>query len=309
MLMALALGGLLTAGGLLFLAIQGWRPGPQPVSDGPILVLATRAAEIIPGGDLPPVFWTLVDPATGESTEPESMGLDVNLTRIKDAHVCWAADASAMGFLSGGTAKVVDDRPERVIADYDERQLASCSLSPDGERLALVSNGRLTLSEPGHGSMAPFEPVGPDVPVASVTWAPSGGLMAIATQPETGDHRLIVVGADTEPREIASEPTPIRSVAWSPDGSTIAYVADDVEMGQSTVIVVSAEGDERRPLFEGFYPSGISWAPTSRYLAIVYFDEGPMENLWVIDVDRGERHLIKRNVRGAPMWFGPLQDP
>jgi Tol biopolymer transport system component len=161
-----------------------------------------------------------------------------------------------------GVIAYVNSFPQATIytAGYDGQALVtgeSPAWSPDGSRLAFVTQGELILANTD-GSQ-PKSLAHGDHPA----WSPDGSRIAFDY---AGQVRIVNVdGSDEKALAPGAEPT------WAPEGRRVALVRG------STIYVVEVDSLAERPLLEGSHPA---WSPVADRIA---FDRGT--DIYFVDSD------------------------
>ena len=175
--------------------------------------------------------------------------------------------------------------------------------SPDGERIVFRSSrdggGLFVMGRTGEAvRRVTREGFNPD-------WSPDGKQLAYTTsrtefRPQNAEQRgsVVVVSIDGgDAREIYEGGMMPR---WSPDGSRIAFAGriEGVTDGSSNIVIVSASGDEPRPITQdNFLNWNPAWAPDGSALFFVS-NRGGSPNIWRVPVDertgeaRGEPEAV-----------------
>lgn len=153
---------------------------------------------------------------------------------------------------------------------FHEREDASPSWSPDGTRIAFVSNrnGRLEIY--------------------------------VMNADGTGVSRLT---RNLESRGDAYKP------AWSPDGSRIAYIGDDGDdgaVGQVRVMNVDGSGDTAITAFRSFTPWGPDWAPDGSRIVFEGNDDQDVGHLYTVAPDGNDLQVLPNT---DDKFVGPAFSP
>jgi Tol biopolymer transport system component len=193
------------------------------------------------------------------------------------------------------------DRQIRSCVPVEECDWFDIDWSPDGSRLAYVSNGRIYIvNRDGSGRrQLRTATIGPD---SSPSWSPDGRRIAFATRPKAHDlASVFVIRSDGGHRVLltrgASEP------AWSPDGTSIAIASRC-----RGIKLITPAGRDVTPGVGACRKIGVSgipvWSPDGRRIAIVGHRGSPVAaraGIYVMDAS-GEHLLLvtgETNARGV----------
>lgn len=145
----------------------------------------------------------------------------------------------------GGQAKRVTENPA------NDQQPA---LSPDGKRIAFISNRKLDPTDYGNyhvyvadldsgetrqvtrGEERHYDPI----------FSPDGRWLAFRRG--VGGRYLVVVPADGGPERIVAEDIYLADITWSPDSKWLAYSADDIQASRNVFLVPFDPGRSGKPV-------------------------------------------------------------
>ena len=129
---------------------------------------------------------------------------------------------------------------------------------------------------------------------------PAGKIVFVRPDPDTGIHRVFVVGAHGNGLHRSSLPS---APTFSPDGRRLVYAVSD--RGYERLVVADAHGRARRqilpanPPWNSLYPS---WSPDSRVLAYTRARDVDLAQVGVVNVDGGGRRILARAWSLQPAW-------
>jgi len=128
--------------------------------------------------------------------------------------------------------------------------------SPDGNTIALVDNGSITVFDLASGQARALTSGPSDT---SPAWSPDGQWIAFGR-----DNRVLTMrrdGSDVHPMVVLDPGDQVAALAWAPDGSALALVTGEallrVDLDTDDVDVLEAQGVSGRP----------SWSPDATRLA------------------------------------------
>ncbi len=173
--------------------------------------------------------------------------------------------------------------------------------SPDGERVAVVTNGSVVVaavsgrgSEVLHGGGSPW----------LVDWSSAADMITFSdergiwvTDPDTGAERLAV-----------GLPGLAQSLEWSPDGTKLAYVdratlpafVHDVRTGETREVLLPPDGQQA---------VAVTWSPAGDSLLITVaegWDTIDMTaSLWIVSADGARNQLLAQPAAYEPHWSHP----
>jgi len=204
-------------------------------------------------------------------------------------------DVWVYNLTTGANVNLTPDTPEAILSEY--------SWSPDGTRIAFISNrsgcfDTYVMPAPpvdpavaasaaprvmqGEASIAYSSPL----PDRSVRWSPDGRRLAIACGTSGQDWETFIVPVEVgKSHGIAQAGASVhaRQPCWSPDGGRVAFSGNpgqyfDIgiyDLGSDGIAwVTEGEGDKKNP----------AWSPDGRRLAYVV-SQGPVAKLAVLDLE------------------------
>jgi Tol biopolymer transport system component len=139
------------------------------------------------------------------------------------------------------------------------------------------------------------------------SWSPDGSQIAFVSdrdgrQPGSESHQdVYVMNADgSNVRRLTDARGRDICPAWSPDGSTIAFVSDREQVGQTITYLMNPDGSNQRRLRAG--GSGCAkWSPDGSRLLFGYSEPGGSRIATIRPDGTGET-LIASGQVGGPVW-------
>jgi Tol biopolymer transport system component len=138
--------------------------------------------------------------------------------------------------------------------------------SPDGQRIAVIDDGKVIVLTSQGEKLREFEIPDPDFPDGpTLAWSPDGSELAVATDLPGGksdflepSQLLVIPVAGGERTVLVEAEHGITRVRWSPDGKTLAYRLENVETVQGELWTVARAGGAPERQRQGL--SGFAWA-------------------------------------------------
>ncbi len=141
----------------------------------------------------------------------------------------------------------------RQVTDDDAARDQDVSYSPDGKRIAFVSDksGReeiYTVAADGAGEVIKVTDL--DSLKPSYLWSPDSKSIAFTTS----DGKLYTVSAEGKDLKelLTSKYGGVTRPAWSPDGKWLAYGRNDVSRSSDIYLLPAAGGEEKKVTFDSF---------------------------------------------------------
>ena len=221
--------------------------------------------------------------------------------------------------LDGGTATL-------VCRLADERNIAQFDLHPDGKRIALLSRPALsseqkkakdkgfdakvyeetvkaqqiTIIQPGGNGECEGEALDIDGHISAVGFSPDGNrlMTVVAPTPLVDDslmqRRMRVLSLEGAELTRIDNLGKLGQWAWSPQGNNIGFigVSDFNDPGQGRLKVANSANGKFRTLFEGIegHFQRMVWASDTSLYAL--FHIGVESELWLVNIDSGERQKV-----------------
>lgn len=198
------------------------------------------------------------------------------------------------------------------------RNLLAFAASPDGERVAVVSEADIGVGGQANEEFAVVAADGTPVlrtlipsvgsareTVRSIAWTADGRAVAMAR----ADGSITLVGDDGTMRLLVP-PQPGHApgaLAWSPSGRTLAYLDPTGASAPASLHAVSIEGGADRVLVRGSARGAVlaaAWLPDGGSLAFVLSTTGMVEgsgDIFTIDPDGGAPTLLVSASQFAPV--------
>ena len=204
---------------------------------------------------------------------------DANITTVGSAErelIEWAWSPDGTRLVA---ARGVTTLPSRIVVlDEGGTELADLGIgasptwSPDGERLAWIGDGGLTVTD---DELTPSTVDIGELSNGAPYWSPDGTRFAVVANEDPGaidaPVSLFVVPVSGGEAVRLTEPGYVNGITWSPDGSTLGYTTVDLSgESPSRAFFMPAGGGEPRPLLDGsavLFPP--IWSPAGDAVALV----------------------------------------
>ncbi|MFZ0547090.1 MAG: hypothetical protein WAM60_16715 [Candidatus Promineifilaceae bacterium] len=241
----------------------------------------------------------LLDVATGESR---------NLTESSGrVHCCpqwWPARPDTIIFGSwpdqnfaqstGQLSAVQTDGSNYTVLDENQSN-ASPAPSPDGRYIAYDRSGQAWIYDWETGESTQFNPADYGLEnvlaIAGPSWSPDANRLAWTISENNPDWHIAVAVFDLSagtaelfhPYQNLGRDGWFPGPAWHPDGDWLAFAAEDVNLDQNGVWVVSTLTGEETFIGQGQNPI---WSPDGRWLTYVEYEtrDNPLPRTWLVEV-------------------------
>jgi TolB protein len=185
--------------------------------------------------------------------------------------------------------------------------------SPDGARIAFVSNGLYVMNADGSNQT---QIVADQGDISGPAWSPDGARIVFAADRGVGDHAIHVVNVDGLGLQQLTSVAVTDAVdeiapAWSPDGARIAFVRYVNGYGKSPVDIytMNADGSGEQQITTGGNNYSPAWSPDGSKLVFRHKDpnagagESPVSGLYVMNTDGSNRQQLTNAAGvGSPVW-------
>lgn len=182
--------------------------------------------------------------------------------------------------------------------------------SPDGTRLALVSNktGRNRIWTMRSDGSDPRVLVADEGSESSPRWSPDGRRVAFIRGQDGQSDIWVVDASGGVPHRITNDAGGERALRWAPDGTRIAFISDRAK-SQDVYVVTLATGKvdqvtrQTNPWDEFRWEP--CWSPDGRAIAYVSNRSEPYaDDLWLADLDanRSRKLTADLHVMSTPIW-------
>jgi Tol biopolymer transport system component len=194
-------------------------------------------------------------------------------------------DGHVIGKLHNGEVSELWSAPRTRVTDGP-------AISPDGERIAFTAESsdgtRLYLLDKGGSARA----IAAGLQVRGApAWSPDGRFLAVAAMGQGGSARLYKLSPDDAPPVELTAEYALNPV-WSNDGSFLVFSGEDLGPGFS-LRAINADGSPRAlpEITLSRAARRVIFHP-QRNALIVLLGEMRFGNLWLIDLDTGERRAL-----------------
>ena len=200
--------------------------------------------------------------------------------------------------------------PHKPGGFFSEELIGSPTWSPDGRRIAFVSNRRKGLDFEiylinADGSGLRNLTKGRGGSDSLPAWSPDGRKIAFVgwRDLEMGLH---VMNADgSHERQLIKAGPQVPSLAWSPDGRKVLFEQFDKNGPRSDLYVINANGGglrnlTRNPAIEEYDPA---WSPDGRKIAFARWPKAPaLRGIYLMKADGSGLRRLTRSYDLNPAW-------
>ena len=179
--------------------------------------------------------------------------------------------------------------------------------SPDGERIAFVSNSDIYVMDANGEHRRKLTNNRHDG--SSPSWSPDGKRIAfVSSRDDWKTSDIYVMNADGKKiQNLTNDPWRNSVPAWSPDGKRIAFTSQrGNDWRDIDIYVIHINGGKIQNLTKSFHGSGWapSWSPDGKHIAFVSAAQGATIDIYVMNVgDRNPQQLTNdRHLDNDPSW-------
>jgi tricorn protease len=236
-------------------------------------------------------------------------GWDVRGTSLHGGRIAYQLGADLRLFdVASGQDRVI---PITLPSDFDQLRekwvqnpleyVTSAHVHPRGDAVVLTARGRVFVAPATQGRLV--RAVRKDsVRFRDVVFMPDGKTL-LGLSDETGELEFVTIPANGvgPDRRLTNDGTILRFTGTpSPDGKWIAYNDNNADLW----ILEVATARQRKVSQLREFAGDVAWSPDSRWLAYVEVALNTFAQLWLYDVERGERTAVTtdRANSGSPAW-------
>lgn len=174
-------------------------------------------------------------------------------------------------------------------------------LSPDGTQVAYIRTNALRVMNIDGSNDHQVGVADPNF-LHDPEWSPDG--TQIAYSYNNGDIFIADVASGVARNFTDQSANNETSPSWSPDGTELAYSTT------TGVEVTALDGTNRRALVTGLYEVwDVAWSPDGSQIAFIADIDGSGEQVWMMNADGTDRHLVHERVFGTTLDWQPLPAP
>lgn len=194
------------------------------------------------------------------------------------------------------------------------RQYPGVALSTDGEEIFYIvdTSGQLNVWRQSVNGGWPYQlTLFDDWAARSLSVSPDGNRLAVAADKDGAERFQIFLvpvtgGAEEQITDRMDVQYLIGPSAFSPDGQRLLFAGNETDPTQNDVVVADLRTGERKVVATGLgMATGANWSPDGRSVLVYQHVSNTDSNIYLVDVDSGERRLLTAHEGQASARPGP----